>query len=564
LSAASSRCCARGTGLGDFDDSPNRRSERRYRHGGAADFASRYADGAASSRRPPRPRGRDGRGAHARVVVVVPANAIDSGTIRAIAGLPRDAFAITLAVLGVPASSLPPDTFGLVLPAPPDAAAAKAIAAQDADVLIDLAGMEAAAGSLLAQRPARAIWTLSTLRVPHAAPLADRRFDDLKALIAALAALQSRATAPDARSTACTYHCGLIPSAHTRRATAPARSRLRECSNCPLAPAHYLSGIALRDSASTDARAAFAAALTAAPGYVDARIAAANAAVVEGDFGAAVALCDEGLATTPFDTGLLRALGRAHLARHDGAAAAAAFAQALNIDMTDGETHYNHGVALQMQRQFSEAARAYQRALLFRPDFFAAHFNLGVLFQEQRMTDAAIGLRRSARGGSRNVSAYKNLAKCCSLPAGSMLSSPTSRDSRALSHALPLAVQAPSRASIRVTSRSSTATLEGIRHDRFVLRSAGGTTDALEELSISCCTSMSSPRCSCTSRRSTTTPRAARTASRCRLRPSAARSAPPRLPSGDAQPRHGQDDGQRSSTTTGNASSSSYAGFRDR
>ena len=50
-----------------------------------------------------------------------------------------------------------------------------------------------------------------------------------------------------------------------------------------------------------------------------------------------------------------------------GAEAAAAFERALALAPDDGETHYNHGVALQMQRSFTEAARAYQRALAFKP-----------------------------------------------------------------------------------------------------------------------------------------------------------------------------------------------------
>jgi len=457
----------------------------------AADFASRYAEWAAASLAPATPTAWPRRvsGARTRVVVVVPANGIESDAIHAIAGLPRNAFAITLAVLGVPASPLPPDTVGLVLPAPPDIAAAKAIAVQDADVLIDLGGMEAAAGSVLAQRPARANWTLSTVRVPHAAPLAERSFDDVKTLIATLGALhQERDGAAD-----CTVDGGALTALWTDAVRAPqagdgagaVAGYAKVLALQPaFAPAHYLSGIALRDSASSGARAAFAAALTAAPGYVDARIAAANAAIADGDLAAAVVLCDEGLATTPFDVGLLRALGRAHLARHDGVAAAAAFAQVLNVDMTDGETHYNHGVALQMQRQFSEAARAYQRTLLFRPDFYAAHFNLGVLFQEQRMTDAAIaayGEVLAADPG--NVAAHKNLGEVL-LAAGRIdaFLANFRRFEERCPDALPLAVQALVACQHQGDFAKLDRYLEGIRHDRFVPRSEAEQIDALEEL----------------------------------------------------------------------------------
>ena len=43
-----------------------------------------------------------------------------------------------------------------------------------------------------------------------------------------------------------------------------------------------------------------------------------------------------------------------------------------------------------MLRQYPDAARAYQRALTFRPDLVAADFNLGVIFGELGNRDAAI------------------------------------------------------------------------------------------------------------------------------------------------------------------------------
>ena len=50
---------------------------------------------------------------------------------------------------------------------------------------------------------------------------------------------------------------------------------------------------------------------------------------------------------------------------------------------------------------FADAARAYQRALAFRPDLVAADFNLGVLFQEQgRPTPPIAAYRRGAGRGS--------------------------------------------------------------------------------------------------------------------------------------------------------------------
>ena len=80
---------------------------------------------------------------------------------------------------------------------------------------------------------------------------------------------------------------------------------------------------------STGAHRAFAAAVSAAPDYIDARLAAVRLATEQRDADAAVALCEEGLARAPENVAILRALGHAHLARGDGAAAAMAFERAL-------------------------------------------------------------------------------------------------------------------------------------------------------------------------------------------------------------------------------------------
>jgi predicted O-linked N-acetylglucosamine transferase (SPINDLY family) len=457
----------------------------------ASDFAARYAEWSGASLAAAAPTGWPRRvaGARTRVAVLVPASDIDSDAVRALMRLPREDFAITLAVLGVPPKALPKEATGIVLPVPHDAAAAKAIAAQDPDVLVDLAGMRAPIGSLLAQRPARAVWTLSTLRVPHAAPLADRRFGDVDSLAAALVA---RHRARDAGQD-CPLEGAALAALWTdavrahqagdRAAALAGYAKVLELQP-GFAPAHYLSGVALRDNASPDARAAFAAAIATAPGYVEARLAAANAATAAGDAAAAVALCEEGLAAMPFDAGLLRALGRAHLARRDGSAAAAAFARALNTDMTDGETHYNLGVALQMQREFTEAARAYQRALLFRPDFVGAHFNLGALFQEQRMTDAAIAAYGEVLAADpANVAAFKNLGEVL-LAAGRIdaFLANFRRFEERCPEALPLAVQALVACQHQGDFAKLDRYLEGLRHERFVPQSEAEQIDALEEL----------------------------------------------------------------------------------
>ena len=57
----------------------------------------------------------------------------------------------------------------------PDPAIAQRLAEADFDAIVDLAGMTAATGPLLAQRPARSVWTLDSLFAAHAAPLITQR-----------------------------------------------------------------------------------------------------------------------------------------------------------------------------------------------------------------------------------------------------------------------------------------------------------------------------------------------------------------------------------------------------
>jgi predicted O-linked N-acetylglucosamine transferase (SPINDLY family) len=251
------------------------------------------------------------------------------------------------------------------------------------------------------------------------------------------------------------------------------------------APAHYLCGVAQREEgADAAARDAFAAALALAPAYVDARIAAVNSAIAAGELDAAVAVASEGLGSAPAHPGLLRVLGRAHLARHDAPAATEAFARALQLEMDDGQTHYHLGVALQMQRSFSEAARSYQRALAFRPDLVAAHFNLGVLFQEQGMTDAAIAAYEEVQATDpANVAAYRNLGEVM-LAAGRIdayLGNFLRFEARC-PDALPLAVQALVACQYQGDFAKLERYLDGLREERFAARNEAELVDALEEI----------------------------------------------------------------------------------
>jgi predicted O-linked N-acetylglucosamine transferase (SPINDLY family) len=455
----------------------------------ADEFARRHAELCASSMAPPVPFRwpRRTAGDRTRVLLLAVNESAESAVPEAAANLSPEAFALTAATLGPARSAMPSGVTHLILPISSDAAA-KAIAALDLDVLVDLAGMSASTGTLLAQRPARQTWTLAPL--PHAPPLIDRAFAEPRALAEALRHLhdaRDRASdcALDASAMSAVWTEAVREHQRGERASALAGyARVLE-QQPAFAPAHYLSGAAHRDDGDTAAaRAAFAAALVAAPHYVEARLAAANAAIAAGDTDAAVELCSEGLTALPFDAGLLRTLGQAHLVRHDGAAAADAFLRALRSDMTDADTHYNLGVALQMQRQFSEAARAYQRALAFRPDFVAAHFNLGVLFQEQGMTAAAItayGEVIAVDPG--NVAAHRNLGEVL-LAAGRIddyLANFRHFESRC-PEALPLAVQALVACQHMGDFAKLDRYLEGLGRERFAAANEKELVDALEEL----------------------------------------------------------------------------------
>ena len=364
--------------------------------GEGADFGSRYAGLCEQAARAGAPLAwrRRTRGSALRVVAIAGRSAADDAVAR-LRALPPDRFAVTVVALD---DSLAGDvSVSLDVSAAAAAQDARLIAALDPDVLVDLAGMSTRAGSLLAQRPARRRLTLATLPAAHAAPLVDQAVADIDALVEALHTLQSQLIPaaphfPDAAELAQRWADAV--AAHQRGDVAAARAGYAAVLRAEeeFAPARYLLGRLLADAGMpAEARSEFAAALDAAPDFVDARVAAVRAAIDAEDVDAAEILAAEGAARAdPPATALLRAWGAARLAARDGQGAAQRFEAALARDPTDAETHYNHGVALQMLRQYPDAARAYQRALTFRPDLVAADFNLGVIFGELGNRDAAI------------------------------------------------------------------------------------------------------------------------------------------------------------------------------
>ena len=296
---------------------------------------------------------------------------------------------------------------------------ARRIAAIDPDLLLDLSGLAAEGGPLLAARPARAVVTLDSASWAHVYPLVDQRREgdklSLKELLDArvTAASERPVSSLDAAATSALWNSAV--AAHQRGEVDVARDGYAQvlAEQPGFAPAEYLAGIAARDGGDpAAARAHFGVAIAAAPGYVEVSIAAARLALDDGDSERAVALCREAIASDAARPDLWRMLGFAHLAARDGRSAAEAFGRVIAISPLDGESHYNHGVALQMLGDFPESARAYQRALFVRPDLTDAHFNLGVVFQEQGANDAAVAAYEAVLAiEPKHVAAHKNLGE---------------------------------------------------------------------------------------------------------------------------------------------------------
>ena len=366
-------------------------------------------------------------GPRCRVVVLVAVRGIDPPALGALSDvLATDAGTVETFVALVGGAALPADwplpeaaraVRVIPLATDPDAGDAKRIAALDADLLVDLVGLDAAVGKLLAYAPARRCVTLPVLPRRHREPLAetlpaDTPIDRWLAGFAHVAG-QSPASGFDVAATTALWNDAV--AAHQRGDLAAAIDAydrfLAAQPGC--APAMHLAAVARRDAGDADGAARLlAATLDVAPRYTDAVVAAARLALSRSDPDTAARVCIAGLEAGGPVVAVLRMLGLAELARRDGAAASAAFARALDLEPFDGETHYNFGVALQMQRRPAEAARAYQRAVFFRPDLTSADFNLGVLMQEQQAWEAAAAAYETVlHADPGHIGAHKNLGE---------------------------------------------------------------------------------------------------------------------------------------------------------
>jgi predicted O-linked N-acetylglucosamine transferase (SPINDLY family) len=395
-----------------------------------------------------------------------------------------------------------PDIDGRVLPAELDAAA-RAIATLDLDVLVDVAGVRASVGPLLARRPARRIWTIDGPDCPSPRALADRviggadarAFDSTdhatcREVRAALRELQhviaAEATSPlTAAQLASRWEAAI--TAHREGDAPGARAGYAAILEAQPghAPALYLAGeVALRGLDEAAAREHFRAAIAAAPGYAEPRIALADALLRAGDAEEARATARAGLDHGIDVAALWRVLGRSEQAAGQVDAAIAAFEESLRREPTHGETHYNHGVALQTARRTEEAARAYQRALAFAPQLYAADFNLGVIFEQQANAAAAIAAFSNVlRRVPDHVASYKALAEV--LRASGRIDAWFANFERFERHCpdhLALAAHALVVCAHRADFARLERYLDGLRHERFTAGTPDETLDALQQL----------------------------------------------------------------------------------
>src|SRR5688572_19275450 len=372
-----------------------------------------------------------------------------------------------------------------------DATHAAAIARDDPDVLLDMAGLSSATGRLLALRPAAATIAVSDGDPHHAPPLID---DVVAANRDALAtrlrgdherARARRQSTLSAEVVASRF--GAAVEAHRSGDTIAAQAAYDEvlAAQPDHSPTlHLLAALHRDEKRNEDASRLLARAIELAPGFADARIAAARIARDRGEVEAGLALIDAGLGEQPRNASLWRVRGELELARHDGVAAQAAFANALALAPADAEAHYNLGVALQKQHRAKDAARAYQRSLAFDPGFADAHFNLAVVFGESAHPAASISAYRAVLDRDpRRVDAYVNLGEAL-LGTGRIDEwlANFRRFETQCPDRLPLAVQALEACQYAADMPALERYLEGLRRERFSAGSAAELTDSLEQL----------------------------------------------------------------------------------
>lgn len=374
---------------------------------------------------------------------------------------------------------------------PPEAdQAARHVALLDPDVVVDLAGLAARVGPILAQRPGRRLVTLAGLSAVAGAPIADVVAATPAELVEVICGERAAIASHHVEGVSATELALAWDSAvraHQRGDLDQARAgydRVLELQPNAVKALYLRAMLARGAGENAAARVDLAAAIRSAPTYVDAIVAAAEIASNDGAPEAAAAICAATVDGLTDPVRVLRAWGLAELQRRDGAAAQERFERALALAPEAAETHYNHGVSLQMQRKLGEAARAYQRALALDPALVAADFNLGVLFQEQGAIDAAVAAYSTVLAQDPNyLEAYRHRGETL-LNAGRLEAALDNlqRFEAAFADSISFATHA-----LEVYQRAGDFAgvdrcLDGLRLERFQARSATELCDELEQL----------------------------------------------------------------------------------
>lgn len=113
-----------------------------------------------------------------------------------------------------------------------------------------------------------------------------------------------------------------------------------------------------------------------AAGEVEARLGAANAARVSGDYDQALRMFREVLAVNPTLVDAYLGIGEIRMAQGDYAAAEPAFDRAARLEPRNFAAQFGHGRVLQALGRFLEAIRAYHRALSIQPESFDANLDM--------------------------------------------------------------------------------------------------------------------------------------------------------------------------------------------
>jgi predicted O-linked N-acetylglucosamine transferase (SPINDLY family) len=420
----------------------------------------------------------------------------------------RDRIAATVFVVGQPppfdlGAASGPDVPVAMLGFAPDAALARSVADADGDALIDLVGLGAAVGPLLAQRPARTLWTYARLSEANVSPLvthwlpgpsgsgaealAQHRVELERMLFQTCAAAPWFADVAQRTASELGADWRTAVAAHRRGDRDAALAGYQDvlAEQPAYAAGQYLLGSLLRDCGRrAEAGRALGAAVEAAPTYVDARVALADLLRDDRLASHAATLCEEGLRRAPNEASLWRALGLARLSQHDGRAARRAFRRALKLEPMHAMTNYNEGVAMQMLGKRRRALRAYERALALDPELVAADFNMGIIFREQGRIDRAIAaFERVLTRDPRHVPAHKAL---CDTLQGERRLDPWlkafDRFEAACPNAFPLLIIALEACQYRADFAGLERYLERLRRDEFKPSSETELADCLEEL----------------------------------------------------------------------------------